>query len=114
QHHAPPRRAGRIIERADEPRGALDEDERLALVPRMIAAGDRVRAGIDHLGVDLLSDTEAAGRVLAIDDDAIELPVAPEHRQALGHRRTARTPHHITDKQKTHSASAQINNLALR
>ena len=38
QHHAAPRRAGRIIERTDQPRRALDEDERLALVPRMIAA----------------------------------------------------------------------------
>ena len=49
QRHAAPRRAGRIIERTDEPRRALDEHERLALVPGVIAAGDGVGAGIDHL-----------------------------------------------------------------
>ena len=80
----------------------------------MIAASDRVGARIDHLGVDRLGDTEAAGGVLAVDDHAIELPVALEHRQTLGHSRTARTPHHIADKEKTHSASAQIDHVALR
>ena len=38
QRHAAPRRSGRIIERTDQPRRALDEDQRLALVPGMIAA----------------------------------------------------------------------------
>ena len=95
QRHAAPRRAGRIVERTDQPRRALDEHQRLALVPRMIAAGDDVGAGVDHLVVDRLGDAEAAGRVLAVDDDAIELPVALEARQALGHGRAARTapPH---------------------
>jgi hypothetical protein len=114
QHHAAPRRAGRIVVRTDEPRRALDEDERLALIPRMIAAGDDIGAGVDHLRVDLLGDAETASRVLAVDDNAIELPVALERRQALDHGRTARTPHHIADEQDTHSASAQIDHLALR
>ncbi len=33
QHHAAPRRSGRIIEGTDQPRRALDEDQRLALIP---------------------------------------------------------------------------------
>ena len=80
----------------------------------MIAAGDGVSASVDHLGVDLLRDAEAAGGVLAVDDRAIELPVAAEHRQTLGDGRTARTSHHITNEQETHSVSAQINHVALR
>ena len=42
------RRAGRIIDRADEPRRALDEHQRLALVPGVIAERDRVGAGVDE------------------------------------------------------------------
>ena len=103
-HHAAPRRAGRIVVRADQPRRALDEHQRLALVPRMIAAGDDVGAGIDHLVVDRLGDAEAAGRVLAVDDDAIELPVAPQAGQPLGHGRAPGPPHHIADEKKTHSS----------
>ena len=88
QHHAAPRRAGRIIVRADEPRRARDEGERLALVPRMIAAGNNVRAGLDHLVVDRLGDAETAGRVLTVDDHAVELPVALEVGQTVVHGRT--------------------------
>ena len=69
-------RALRIIERSNEARRALDEDQRLALIPRVIAERDGIGAGVDELVVDRLGDAEAAGRVLAIDDDEIELPVA--------------------------------------
>ena len=95
-------------------RRALDEHQRLALVPRMIAAGDRVGAGIDHLAVDRLGDAEAAGRVLAVDDDAVELPVALQAGQPLGHGCAPRPPDHIADEEKSHSGSTQIDHLALR
>ena len=49
QRRAAAGRAGRIVDRADETRRALDEDQRLALVPGMVAAGDGVGAGVDEL-----------------------------------------------------------------
>ncbi len=45
-------RARRIIERADQPRRALDEHQRLALIPGVIAERDGIRAGVDQLVVD--------------------------------------------------------------
>ena len=71
-------RAGRKIDRAQQLRRALDEHQRLALIPGMIAAGDDVGAGVDELVIDRLGDAEAAGRVLAVDGDEIELPVADQ------------------------------------
>ena len=70
------RRAPWKIRRTNEPRRALDEHQRLALVPGMIAERHRVGAGVDEFLIDRLGDAEAAGRVLAIDDDEIERPVA--------------------------------------
>ena len=83
QRGAAPGGAGRKVERADELRRALDEHQRLALVPGMIAAGDDIDAGVDELLVDLLGDAKAAGGVLAVDGDEIELPVADQARQAF-------------------------------
>jgi hypothetical protein len=58
----------------------------------MIAAGDHVGAGIDDLVIDRLRDAEAAGRVLAVDGDEIELPVAisPGSRSCTSCARCAR------------------------
>ena len=83
QGGAAPGRAFRIIDRADQPRRALDEHQRLALVPGVIAERDGVGAGVDQLVVDRLGDAESAGGVLAIDDDEVELPVGYQARQAL-------------------------------
>ena len=76
QRRATAWRAPRKIRRANQPRRALDEHQRLALVPGMIAERDGVGAGVDEFLVDRLGDAEAAGGVLAIDDDEIERPVA--------------------------------------
>ena len=80
----------------------------------MIAAADHVGARVEQFLVDRLGDAEAAGRVLAIDDDAVELPVAHEARQALRDHRAPRTPHYVADEQKPHSGLTQIDRLALR
>ena len=77
---APPGRAGRKVHRAQQPRLALDEDERLALVPGMVAEGDGIGAGGQELVADRLGDAEAAGGVLAVDDDAIEPPALAQGR----------------------------------
>ena len=49
----------------------LDEDQRLALIPHMVAGGHHVGAGVEQLGQDLLGDAEPAGGVLAIDHHEI-------------------------------------------
>ena len=107
--HAAPRRTGRIIERADQPRRARDEYQRLALVPRMVAERDGVGAGIHHLVVDRLGNAEAAGRVLAVDDDAIELPVAHEPGQPVEDDRASGAPHHVADEKKPHAFRIHAN-----
>ena len=82
QGRAAARRAGRIIDRPDQARRALDENQRLLLVPGMIAERDGVGAGFEQFVIDRFGDAEAAGGVFAIDHDEIELPVANEARQA--------------------------------
>ncbi len=65
-------RALGIVDRPYELRIALDEDERLLLVEGVIAERHRVGAGFDQLLEDRLGDAEAAGGVLAVDDDEVE------------------------------------------
>ena len=76
QGRAAARRALRKIRGPHQARRALDEHQRLALVPGMVAERDRIGAGVEEFLVDRLGDAEAAGGILAIDDDEIERPVA--------------------------------------
>jgi len=66
----------RKIRRANQPLGAFDEHQRLALIPSVIAERDRIGAGIEQFLIDHFGDAETAGRILAIDDHEIERPVA--------------------------------------
>ncbi len=74
------RRAGGEIGRPQETVLARGEVQRLALVPDMVAGGDHVGAGLERGAEDVVGDAEAAGRVLAVDDDEIE----PEIRNQPG------------------------------
>ena len=103
QGRAAARRAGGIVERPDEARRALDEDQRLLLVPGMIAERDGVGAGVDQFAVDRLGDAEAAGGVLAVDHDEIELPVADEAGQALGDDGPPAAADNIADEEDAHT-----------
>ena len=96
-------RALGVIDRANEARRALDEHQRLALVPRMIAERDGVGAGVDQLVVDDLGDAEAAGRVLAVDHDEIELPVFDETGQPLVDDCAPGAPDHVADEENAHA-----------
>ena len=91
-------RALGIVHRPDQARRALDEHQRLALIPGVVAERDGVGAGVDQFVVDRLGDAEAAGGVLAVDHDQIEFPVGDQFRQALVHRRAPAASHHIADK----------------
>ena len=73
-----PVRACGIVQRPQEPRLSLDEHEGFALIPGMVAERDGVGARREDLVADRLGDPEAAGRVLAVDDDAVEPPPLAE------------------------------------
>ena len=92
----------RIIERADQARRALDEHQRLALIEGVIAERDGVGAGIDQLVIDRLGDAEAAGGILAVDHDEIELPVGDQARQPLDDDRAPGAADHVADEENAH------------
>ena len=96
-------RALGIVHRPDQARRALDEDQRLALIPGMIAERDGVGAGVDQFVVDRFGDAEAAGGVLAVDHDEIEFPVGDQLRQALVDRRAPAAAYYIADKKNSHA-----------
>ena len=60
---------------------ALDEHQRLLLIESMVAERDRVGAGVEDLLGDRFRDAEAAGRVLAVDDDEVEIVALAQPRQ---------------------------------
>src|SRR5882724_6904060 len=76
QRGTPARRTLWKIRRSNQPRRPLDEHQRLALVPGMVAERDGVGAGVDQFMVDRFGDAEAASGVLAVDDDKIEAEIA--------------------------------------
>src|SRR5208283_5493217 len=102
----PPRRSGRIVGGTDEARLALDEDQGLPLVESVIAKGHGVDACGEELLKDRFGEAEAAGGVLAVDDDEIEIPPRPQQGRLLSHRRAAGASDDVADEQEPHSALA--------
>ncbi len=87
---------------ADQLRLPLDEDQRLALVPDVVARGDRVGAGVDEVLADLLGDAEAARGILAVHHHEIEAIVGNQPRQAFGDGRPPGPAHHVAHEQEPH------------
>ncbi len=54
------------------------EGDGFLLIPDVVAGRDDIRAGINRLEEDILGNAEAAGGVLAVDDDEIEFQVRNE------------------------------------
>src|SRR5262249_57414160 len=92
------------MDRADELRRAFDEDQRLFLTPGVITERDRIGAGVEQLVVDRLRDADPAGRVLAVDENHIERPVAPERRQALVHCNAPAAANDVAVEKDAHTA----------
>src|SRR5262249_20777927 len=69
----------------------------------MVAAGDDVGAGVDELPIDRLGDAEAARRVLPVDGDKVELPVANEARQPVEHDRAPAAADDVSDEEDAHA-----------
>ena len=61
--------------------------------------------GVQDLVADRLGDAEAAGGVLAVDDDAVELPAVAKPGQALDDRVAAGPPDDVAEKEETHGKS---------
>ena len=113
--HAAAWRAGRKVDRPQQLRRALDKDERLLLIPGMIAAGDHVATGIDKFCVDGLRDTETAGRIFPIHGNEVELPIAQQARQSLEQDGAAATTDNVADEEYAHClCRLTANDLTLR
>ena len=69
---AAPGRPERIVNGPQKAIVAIGEDERLALVPDVVAGRHAVGAGGEQVLEDIFGDAEAAGGVLAVDDDEVE------------------------------------------
>ena len=71
-------------------------------------------AGVDEILIDRLGDAEAAGGILAVDDDEIERPVADHARQMLGNRGAPGLADDVTDKENTQSSAPEIEHFLFR
>ena len=101
--------AGRAARKVGRPQEALlrgGEGQRLALVPDVIAGGHDVGAGLERVVEDILGDAEAAGGVLAVDDDEIEPEVRDQAGQPVPDRGAAGTAHHVAEEEKSHDAAS--------
>src|SRR5258708_33968649 len=65
----------------------------------MVAERDRIGAGIAKLVVDRFRDAEAAGGILAVDGDEIELPALAQLRQPARYRLASRPTVPVTEKE---------------
>ena len=74
----------------------------------MVAEGDDIGASRQDLVADRLGDAEAAGGVLAVDDDAVELPGLAQGGQALLHRDPAGAADDVTEEKQTHEGSERV------
>ena len=110
------RRAGRIVDRAQEPVVAVGEGERLALVPDVVAGGHAIGAGREQLLQDLFGDAEAAGGVLAVDDDEVEAMLCDQAGELRCDRGAAGTPDDVAEEeqpQATTSAAISSRSVAM-
>ena len=81
----------------------------------MVAERDGIGAGVDQVLIDRLGDAEAAGGVLAVDDDEIELPVAiSPGRRSSTTARPLRPKMSPMNRMRTPGSRPQIDDLALR
>ena len=116
QIRASPGRALGVVGGADQPRLALDEDQRFLLVEGVVAQRDRIGPRGEEIPADRLGDAESARCVLAVDDHEIELPTRPQVRQMLQQHGASRPPHDVADEQEAHQrmSRASISSLSVR
>ena len=69
----------------------------------MVAERDSVGPYVDEFLIDRLGDAEAAGGVLAVDDDQIERPIADHAGKMLRQGRASGPADHVTDEENAQS-----------
>ena len=106
QRSATARRAPWVVRGADQLRRALDEHQRLALIPGVIAERDGIRSRVEEFLIDRLGDAKAAGGILAIDDDEVEGPVSDHAGQIFSDRGAPCPADHVTHEKNTQSFSS--------
>ena len=89
QYDAPlSRRAGRVIERAQQAWLGVDVGQDFLLVPDVVPGGDDRRPGTQQVDGDARGDATAVRAVLAVDDDEIDpLALAMTGRSSITARR---------------------------
>ena len=98
----PSGRARRVVDRAQQPRVAVDVADDLALVPDMVAGGDDVDAGRVELCADFVGQAEAVRGVLGVDDDEVERKVAAQRGQVFEYDVAARPADDIAADKNVH------------
>ena len=78
----------------------------------MVAERDRVGADVDEFLVDRLGDAEAAGGVLAVDDDEIERPVADHAGQMFRDGGAAGLADHVADEKNAQIYQLRKSNVS--
>ena len=79
----------------------------------MVAERHAIGAGVQELAADILGDAEAAGGILAVDDDAVERPEPAQLGQVLADRGAAGAADHVADKQQPHQPSSATRMVSL-
>jgi hypothetical protein len=100
---AAPRRAGRVVERTQEALLARREDQRLALIPNVVAGGHAVGPGIDDRLEGLLGDAKATGGVLAVHHDEIEAVPLDQSWKEIRDDDATGASHDIAQKEQLHA-----------
>ncbi len=96
------RRAGGKIARAQHAVFIIDEGQNLALVGPVVAGGDAIDAQREEIVGDGAREAEATRRVLAVDDDEIELEAIDQARKFRRHHVAARLSDDVADEKNAH------------
>ena len=96
------RRALGIVVRAHKTRLALQQRLHLALIPQMIAGRHHIHSCFKHLARGCRRDARAAGHVLPVGDDEVDLERLAEARQKIPHRLAPRFPDDVANEKQLH------------
>ena len=97
------RRAGRKIQRAQQPRVLGDVGDDLLAVPGVVAQRDHVGAGGEQRARHVGGQAEAVRGVLGVHHREVDAQRLAQPGQRGGHRLAAGAPDHVADEQDAHS-----------
>jgi len=92
-----PRRRGAPVGGSDDVCGVLERRDYISLAIGVVAEGDEIRTVSDHLVVYLRSTAGAAGCILGVDNDAVDLVIANKRAKLPGYHVPAGSADHIAN-----------------